>query len=472
MFDTATRVPPHNFEAEQALLGAILLSNRTYEKVSEFLRPEHFADPVHGRIFAACGKLIERGQMANPVTLKPYFELDGGLAEIGGMAYLAQLANSVVSTANAADYGRLILDLHQRRELIGLGEDMINRAFSPDLESPAGELIEEAEAALSALAEHGEVGGGARDLAAVMPAMVKESDAARQRGGKGIGLASGLVDLDDRLGGLAPGNLVVLGARPAMGKSALAICIARHVAATQAPVGAFSLEMRAEEIGQRLASDASDIPYDAIRSGAMTDEEWGRMRQAEHQLADLPVRIDDTAGLTIGQIHARARRMRRRHGIGLLVVDHLHLIRCRGDNRLAELTRISAGLKEIARELGIPVLALCQLNRSVEQRDDKRPQLADLRESGTIEQDADAVVFLFRAGYYLENSEPSRKAGEGDTAYMGRLADWNDDVRRERNRAELIIAKNRHGRTGTVNLYADLALSRFRSLAHACDGGR
>lgn len=461
----AARIPPHNFEAEQALLGAIFERNSVYERVSEYLRPEHFADPVHGRIYATCGKLIDRGQMANPVTLKTYFENDGGLAEIGGISYLAQLANAVVSVLGAPDYARLVHDLHLRRELIGLGQDIVDDAHTIDLDRPAGAMIETAEAQLATLAETGTNGGGARPWADVVRDMVDDAEAARQRGGGCLGLSTGLADLDDKLGGLAPGNLLVLGARPSMGKSSLAFGVARHVASTQVPTGIFSLEMTAKEVGQRLASDATGIPFDRIRRGKLEEDEWARFRQAEREVAGLPLVVDDTVGLTIGQIRARARRMKRRHGIGLLVLDHLHLVSGKGDNRLQELTRISAGLKEIARELAIPTLALCQLNRGVEGRDDKRPQLSDLRESGSIEQDADVVMFLFRKCYYLERQQPQRKAGETDRAFMDRLADWHDECLQERNRAEISIQKNRHGTTGTVGLYCDLALSRFRDLA-------
>lgn len=457
------RTPPHNFEAEQALLGAILLNNRSLEKVGEFLRPEHFADPTHGRIFGAAAMLIERGQIANPVTLKTYFESDGGLAEIGGTQYLAQLANAVVSIINAKDYGKLVHDLHLRRGLIALGEDIVNDAYEPQLDTSALDVVEAAEARLSALAECGQH-GGSRTFNEIIAATAEEAATARQHGG-GIGLATGLVELDDKLCGLAPGNLLILGGRPAMGKSAIGFCIAQHVAATQAPVGAFSLEMRGEEIGQRLAGDAADVPYSSIRKGDLDDMQWERFQRAKCNLAKLPLHIDDTAGLTIDQIRARARRMRRRHGVGLVVVDHLHLIRGKAENRLQELTRISAGLKEMARELNIPVIALCQLNRGSEQRDDRRPQLSDLRESGTIEQDADQVAFVYRPVYYLERAEPTRKPGESDGALTCRLADWHAEVARERNRAEVIIAKNRHGATGTANVYCDLAYSRFLSLA-------
>ncbi|WP_040707287.1 replicative DNA helicase [Oceanibaculum indicum] len=459
------RIPPHNREAEQALLGAILINNGAYERVSEFLQKDHFADPVNGRIYEACGKLLERGQMANPITLKNFFDQDGSLADVGGAQYLVKLAASVVTVVNAEDYGRTVYDLYLRRQLIDFGETVVNEAFKHDLDATAESQIEAAEEKLAGLAERGSAEGGSRPIAAALAGMATEAAEARKRGGNALGLETGLADLDRILGGMAPGNLITMGARPAMGKSALACCIARHVAATGTGVGFFSLEMRAEEIAQRLAADATEIAYDRIRRGALDDDEYARLKDAERRLSGLPLEFDDTAGLAIGQIRARARRMRRRRRVGLIVIDHLHLVRSSGENRLQELRRISSGLKEMARELEVPVLALCQLNRGVEGREDKRPQLSDLRESGSIEQDSDAVIFLYRRSYYLEREQPQRRSGEDQIAYTGRLADWSASAAAERNKAELIVAKNRHGRTGMAAVFCDLALSRFRSLA-------
>ena len=464
-------VPPHNFEAEQALLGALMLNNRAYDKVSEFLHPEHFAEPGHGNIYKAIAKLISSGRAANPVTLKTHLEQDLALSEIGGTEYLAQLAGATVSIVNAGDYGRLIFDLHLRRELMALGAEVAEEAATAGSEASAQDIAHGFEARVFALTEAADGGEGARSFRGVMVSMTRQSEVARINGGGLIGLATGLEDLDNLLGGLAPGNLIVLGARPAMGKSALMCSVARCVAQDQAPVGVFSLEMKAEEIAQRMAADTTGIQYVSIRNGRLNDDEWHQVKDAERELSSLPLHIDDAPGLHIDQIRVRARRMVRRYGVGLIVVDHLHLIRGAGKDRLAELTRISASLKEMARELNIPVLALCQLSRAVEQRDDKRPQMSDLRESGSLEQDADVVSFLYRKSYYLENAEPQKGEREKSDAFTAKLADWHSDCARERNRAQMFVQKNRHGQTGVASLYCDLALSRFRSLATTSEGG-
>ena len=467
---TEIRLPPHNFEAEQALLGAILMNNHALEKVAEFLRPEHFADLAHGRIYQVCQGLILKGQLANPVTLHPHFEGDPGLAEMGGTAYLARLAGAAATIINAAEYGRLIFDSHLRRELIAIGEDVVNDAFDAAASVTAAEIAQGLEARLFTLTERADT-GGARSFDQIIPSMVSQIEAASDRGGV-TGLSTGLVDLDDLIGGMAPSNLLILGARPAMGKSALGCVIAAHVARTQAPVGVFSLEMTSEEIGQRIAADSTGLAYQAIRNGRLDAAGWGAIRRAANELSALPLHIDDTQGLHIDQIRVRARRLCRRHHLGLIIIDHLHLIRGSGRDRLAELTKISADLKAMARELGIPVLALCQLNRGVEGRDDKRPMLSDLRESGSIEQDADVVLFLHRAAYYTEKEEPQQKANETRDKFTGRLADWHEKLAREKNRADVLIPKNRHGRTGVTNLYCDLALARFGNLAFAASGDR
>jgi replicative DNA helicase len=467
------RIPPHSYDTEQQLLGALLMDNRQLESIGQALHPDHFAEPSHGRIFEVITRLVAAGRRADPVTLQTILATDPGLAELGGpAAYLVGLVGSVVSTRNTPDYARTVVDLAQRREMMTLADEIADRAASVDIDTRAADLAHEFEARLFSLTERVDGGAGSRAFAEIMPAMLRQSEEAMQRGGGLIGLATGLGDLDELIGGMAPGNSLVLGARPAMGKSALMCGIAAHVARAQAPVGVFSLEMRGEEIGQRIAADATGIPYTAVRNGRLDHDEWAKVRQAERELAALPLHIDDTPGLHIDQIRVRGRRMVRRHGVGLIAIDHLHLVRGPGKDRLAELTKISASLKEMARELGIPILALCQLSRALESRDDKRPQLSDLRESGSIEQDADIVAFLHRAFYYTEKAEPQRKTGEKDATFTGRLADWHAKMAAERNRADVLVHKNRHGRTGAASLFCDLALSRFRSLAPSqMDGG-
>ena len=403
---SAFREPPHNLEAEQALLGAILVNNRSYERVSEFLRPEHFADPVHGRIFASCAKLIDRGQIATPVTLKGLFDQDEALAEVGGAQYLVKLAASVVTVINAADYGREIRDCYLRRELIEIGEAVVNDAFDRDLDTAAQELIEKAENQLFTLAETGEGENGLKELKLALMESVAQAEAAYKRDGGLAGYSTGLIDIDNLLGGLHPSDLLILAARPAMGKSTLASNIAFHIATASMddpetppqPVAFFSLEMSAEQLATRILSERTGIASEKLRRGQLDNEDFGKLVEASQDLERAPMFIDDTPAIPISTLRTRARRLKRQHGLALIVVDYLQLMRpapgARIDNRVQEISAISQGLKAIAKELDVPVLALSQLSRAVEQREDKRPVLADLRESGSIEQDADIVMFI------------------------------------------------------------------------------
>jgi replicative DNA helicase len=477
------RTPPHNFEAEQALLGAVLLNNRAYEKVSEFLRPEHFADSTHGRIFGACGKLIERGQMANPVTLKTYFEQDGGLAEIGGTPYLAQLANAVVSIINAEDYGKLIHDLHLRRELIAMGEDLVNQAFAPDLDRTAMDQIGTAEAKLYDLATTGQTEGGFEDFRSVLVGAVSAAEAAHKRGGKLSGVPTGLIDMDSKLGGLHESDLLILAGRPSMGKTSLATNIAfnaayaykeevdalgRKKAVDGAITAFFSLEMSAEQLATRILAEQAEIASHKIRQGELSNDEFERLVVAAQNLHRLPLFIDDTPALSISAVRTRARRLQRQHGLGLIVLDYLQLLRGSGatsENRVQEVSEITRGLKALAKELSVPVIALSQLSRAVEQREDKRPQLSDLRESGSIEQDADVVMFVFREQYYLERAEPGRRPDEAEDKFNERHSKWQQRCEEVWNTAEVIIAKQRHGPVGTVRLSFHGEYTKFGNLA-------
>ncbi|HTH18211.1 MAG TPA: replicative DNA helicase [Magnetospirillum sp.] len=476
------RTPPHNYEAEQALLGAVLLNNRAFEKVSEFLRPEHFADPVHGRIFAACGKLIERGQIANPVTLKTYFDGDGGLAEIGGTQYLAQLANAVVSIINAEDYGKLIHDLHLRRELIALGQDMVNDAFEAQIDRPAMDQIGTAEAKLYELATTGETEGGFEAFGTVLIETVRQAEEAHKREGKLSGVPSGLIDMDTRLGGLHPSDLLILAGRPSMGKTSLATNIAFNAAKAYkeeidavgnkkavdgAVVAFFSLEMSSEQLAGRILAEQAEISSHKIRQGEMSNEEFERLVIAAQELNRLPLYIDDTPALSISAVRTRSRRLKRQHGLGLVVVDYLQLLRgsaTHSENRVQEVSEITRGLKALAKELNVPIVALSQLSRQVEAREDKRPQLADLRESGSIEQDADVVMFVYREQYYLERAEPGRRPEESDEKFNERYDSWHKRLMEVVNTAEVIIAKQRHGPVGTVRLSFQGEFTKFGNL--------
>lgn len=477
-----SRIPPHNFEAEQALLGAILLNNRALERVAEFLRPEHFADPVHGRIYSACSRLVERGQIANPVTLSTFFANDAQLAELGGPHYLAQLADAVVSVINAEDYGKLIHDLHLRRELIALGEDMVNDAFKPDIDRPAMDQIGTAEAKLYDLATTGQAEGGFMGFGQVLTEAVRQAETAHKRQGKLSGVPTGLIDMDGRLGGLHPSDLIILAGRPSMGKTSLATNIAFNAAKLYreevdavgqkkavdgALVAFFSLEMSAEQLATRILAEQAEISSHKIRQGEMSNDEFERLVVAAQELHRLPLFIDDTPALSISAVRTRSRRLKRQHGLGLIVLDYLQLLRGSGahsENRVQEISEITRGLKALAKELSVPVIALSQLSRAVEQREDKRPQLADLRESGSIEQDADVVMFVYREQYYLERAEPGRRPEESEEKYNDRYQSWHTRLMEVVNTAEVIIAKQRHGPVGTVRLSFQGEFTKFGNL--------
>ncbi|HLI12433.1 MAG TPA: replicative DNA helicase [Alphaproteobacteria bacterium] len=479
----ALRTPPHNVEAEMALLGAILANNRAYEKVSEFLRPDHFIDPRHQRMFDACSRLIERGQLANSVTLKAYFEQDKTLEEIGGTKYLARLEGAAISIINAGEYGRTIHDLFLRRQLIELGSDVVNRAYEVTLDESAMQQIEEAERNLYDLATTGQFEGGFTPLPDALRQAIDTAEAAFKRSSHVSGVTTGFRDLDKKLGGLHPSDLVILAGRPSMGKTALATNIAFNAAAAYreatnaegkmevaegAKVAFFSLEMSAEQLANRLLSEQTEIASDRIRRGEVSREDFPRFLEVVQQLSRVPLFIDDTPALTIPALRTRARRLKRQHGLGLIVIDYLQLLypggTTRSDNRVQEVSEITRGLKALAKELQVPVLALSQLSRAVEQREDKRPQLADLRESGSIEQDADVVMFIFREQYYLERAEPKQRPDETPEKFEQRHEQWLKRCEQVHNVAEVNIAKQRHGPIGTVGLFFDGTYTRFGNL--------
>ncbi len=480
--DPLYRAAPVNLEAEQALLGAILVNNTAYHRVSEFLKPDHFAEGVHGRIFAAISKLMERGQLANPVTLRNLFDQDGALQEIGGAAYLARLAAGVVTIINAEDYGRTIHDLFLRRQLIAIGEEVVNEAYEHDLERGANLQIETAEKRLFDLAESGQLEGGFQPFVTALGQAIVQAEAAFKRSGKTTGVATGLTDLDKLLGGLHSSDLIILAGRPSMGKTALATNMgfyaARHYLAGKGPdgrtvaedgavVGFFSLEMSAEQLATRILSEESKVPSNLIRKGEVKSEDFDRFVLASQHLASIPFFVDDTPALSIAGLRTRARRLLRQQGLGLIIVDYLQLIR--GDdhgaeNRVQEISEITRGLKALAKELNVPVLALSQLSRAVEAREDKRPMLSDLRESGSIEQDADVVMFVFREEYYLARAEPARRPEESDERFNMRYADWQQRLEQVTNTAEVIVAKQRHGPIGKATLRFDGETTKFDNL--------
>jgi replicative DNA helicase len=482
--DAPYRTPPSNIEAEQALLGAILVNNNAFHRVAEFLLPEHFAQAVHGRIFAAVMKLVERGQIANPVTLKNLFEQDAALAEIGGAQYLARLAANVVTIINAEDYGRTIYDLHLRRQLITIGEDMVNDAYAYDFEREGPRQIEAAEQRLFDLATTGQAEGGFRPFERALAEAITMAEAAFKRSGRTTGISTGFLDLDKLLGGLHPSDLIVLAGRPSMGKTAIATNIGfnaarafreqkladgRVAAEDGARVGFFSLEMSAEQLATRILSEESGVSSNNIRKGEVSHEDFDQFIDASQRLAAAPFYIDDTPALSIAALRTRARRLKRQHGLDLVIIDYLQLVRGTGegrqDNRVQEISEITRGLKTLAKELDVPVVALSQLSRAVESREDKRPMLSDLRESGSIEQDADVVIFVYREEYYLSRGEPGRRPEDNEEKYNERYERWHNRLQEVSGTAELIVAKQRHGPIGKVTLRFDHETTRFENYA-------
>ncbi|MDQ1848070.1 replicative DNA helicase [Gemmobacter fulvus] len=476
-----TEALPHNIEAEQQLLGAILTNNDVYDRITSLVKAEHFFDPVHQRIFEIAAARIQKNALASPVTLKAFLEDDQGLKELGGPSYLVRLAGAAISAFAARDYAQMIYDLAVRRELISLGRDISAKAAKVEVASEPREQITEAEQRLYKLGEQGVAERGFQSFLKAVTEAVNSANAAYQRGGGLAGISTGLIDLDKKLGGLHPSDLLILAGRPSMGKTSLATNIAFNVAKAYkrgrtheghegavegGVVGFFSLEMSAEQLAARILSEASEVPSEQIRRGDMTETEFRRFVEAAKALEACPLYIDDTPALPISQVAARARRLKRTHGLDVLMVDYLQLLKGtgKGDNRVQEVSEITQGLKAIAKELNIPVIALSQLSRGVESREDKRPQLSDLRESGSIEQDADVVMFVYRDEYYKEREKP------GDHE-MEKMAAWQVVMEQVHGKAEVIIGKQRHGPIGSVELSFEGRFTRFGNLARTWQQG-
>ena len=472
------RVAPHNVDAEQALLGAILINNEAFYRVSDYLKSEHFFEPVHRRIFQVASELVRANKVASPVTIKTFLPADLAIGDLNLAQYVARLAAEATTIINADDYGRTIYDLAIRRSLIGVGEDMVNIAYDSPVEKTPRDQIEEAERQLYELAEHGNYDSGFHAFEAALVNAIDMASAAYQRDGHLSGLATGLEDLDRLMGGLQPSDLVILAARPGMGKTSLATNIAFNVAQgwqgePQADgttktvaggiIGFFSLEMSAEQLATRIIAEQAGVPSADIRRGRISEDQFAHIVAASREMNRVPLYVDQTGGLTIGQLAARARRLKRQRGLDLLIVDYIQLMQAsqrRGsDNRVQEMTEITNQLKALAKELEVPILALSQLSRQVENRDDKRPQLSDLRESGSIEQDADVVLFIYREEYYLRNKEPKPGTIEHEQ--------WQQEMEGVHGIAEVIISKQRHGPTGTVRLLFEDQVTRFSNLAQS-----
>ncbi len=474
--DKSFRLAPHNVEAEQALLGAILVNNEAFYRVSDFLVPEHFYEPIHREIYEVIAKVIRAGRTATPITLKTHLP-DTLTAEMSMPQYLARLAAEATTVINAADYGQTIYDLAIRRSLIQIGEGVVSTAYQSDVEETANKQIEEAEKALFDLAEKGRYDGGFQPFNEALKQAITMAGEAYSRDGTLSGTATGLSDLDKLMGGLQRSDLIILAARPAMGKTSLATNIAFHVARNWkgdvtpdghrktvdgGQVGFFSLEMSAEQLATRILAEQAEISSSDIRRGNIHESQFSRLVDVSNLMSTVPLFIDDTGGISVQQLAARARRLKRQKGLDLLIVDYLQLLsgsKKASENRVQELTEITTTLKALAKELEVPIIALSQLSRQVENRDDKHPQLADLRESGSIEQDADVVLFVYREEYYLKNKEPK----EGTPEHMA----WMEEMERVHGRAEVIIGKQRHGPTGTVVLSFEAQFTRFGNLANS-----
>ncbi|MUG89543.1 replicative DNA helicase [Bombella sp. ESL0385] len=478
------RVPPTNMQAEQALLGAILTNNKAYESVSDFLHPSHFADAVNAHLYELITRRIERNGGKGGVdiiTMRGDFEASATLAAAGGTEYVAKLLNAMVGIVNARDYGKVIHDCWVRRQLIGIGTDIVNNAFGarPDLDGP--EQISASEEALFNLATDKGQEGGFLVFSQALKSALEIADQAYRHTGDIVGLTSGLRDFDKKTGGLHPSDLLILAGRPAMGKTALATKIAFSAARAlmqeaqdeglerpRGSVAIFSLEMSSEQLATRILSEQAEVSGERIRRGDIGSKDFDRFVRVATELQRLPLHIDDTPAISLSAMRTRCRRLARTHGLSLVVVDYLQLMRpaigTRPDSRVLEISMITQGLKAIAKELDVPVIALSQLSRQVESRDDKRPMLSDLRESGSIEQDADAVMFVYREEYYLQQRKPKDSTYSSPEKYQLALEEWQRKMSLVHNKAELILEKQRHGPTGTIPLYFEGEFTRFGDL--------
>lgn len=471
--EAPARPLPHSIEVEQALLGAILTSQAALESVSGFLRPEHFANALHRLIWeSACG-LVDTGKRATVPTLATYLADDADYREAGGSAYLAHLVASIITTANAEDYGRILVDLHQRREIIAAAQTAIDRAYALDVTGSAREVAAAVSVSLDAVLDGESHSDSGRTLGQAAAASIEAAQEAYRSGGALPGITTGLTDLDRKLGGLRPTNLVILAGRPSMGKTALAggmaLAAGRKASETDGrPVVLFSLEMSGPELTDRFLSSETGIDMQRLTAGQMNPAEWRDVMEARDRFSRIPLHIFEQ-DRTPAAIRARCRALARRHGgLSLVVIDYLQLMTCGGkgrENRVQELSEITRSLKALAKELNVPVLALSQLSRAVESRDDKRPMLSDLRDSGSIEQDADVVMFVYRDEYYLSREEPQQRAGETSEKHADRFAQWTARLAAAANVAEVIVAKLRQGQIGTVKTHFSGATVRFSDLA-------
>jgi replicative DNA helicase len=466
---------PVEVELEQAILGAVLIDNRRLETLTTVLRADEFSDPFHQRTYETMLKVWEQGRAITPLTLNAIMRTDPAFGELPS-DYYTSLAEAAPAITNIKELARVVHDAAVRRELFHIADDLANSALDPSVESSPKILIENTEKALYRIAENSRYGEGPLDFAESLRRAVDSAERAQRRGGKISGVSSGFSDIDGLLQGLQPSDLLILAGRPGMGKTALATNMAFNAAryhsqdmeagaelSRGAPVLFFSLEMAAQQLSARILSEQTEIEMWKIRSGRFAESEWEKFVLSMQDLSTLPLYIDDTGGISIAQIAARSRRLKREKNIGLIVIDYLQLIEPsrRAENRVQEITEVTKGLKALAKELNVPVLALSQLSRGVDSRDDKRPVLSDLRESGSIEQDADVVMFVYREEYYLKSREPEPGSAEHDK--------WLEKCERCHRRAEVLVEKHRHGATNKIELFFDDRFTRFSNLAN--EGG-
>jgi len=456
---------PCNIEAEQALIGSILISNDIYDEISTIVEAEKFFDPIHTKIFETIEILISKGLLANPITLKNYFEKHEGLKELGGQEYLVKITKFSTSTKQAIDYAKIVHEMHVRRQLVKISESVLDSASNSDIDISGEDLIEDAEKSLFELAERGHFSRSILKFENALKQTIEMAKKAYQNDEGIVGVPTGLRELDDRLGGLHNQDLVIIAGRPSMGKTSLATNIAFNAAkniqknSSKSSVAFFSLEMSSEQLSTRILSEQARIKSNDIRRGKISEKEMEQFIETSKNIIELPLYIDETPAITISSLSNRARRIKRLFGLDLVVIDYIQLMRAvskKNDGRVQEISEITQGLKALAKELNVPVLALSQLSRAVEQRDDKKPQLSDLRESGSIEQDADVVMFVYREEYYLERKEP--KVGSIEHA------EWQNKMNDILGLAEIIIGKQRHGPTGNVKVEFESMYTKFKDL--------
>ncbi|MFC6433609.1 replicative DNA helicase [Novosphingobium resinovorum] len=478
------RTLPANVEAEAAFLGAVLIDNRVIEELQTPLTPLHFFEPVHGRLYERILQLLDRKAVVTPVTLRPYFEADESLKALGGVAYLARLTADGQGLLAPRELAEQIYDLALLRELISVGRNLVESAMDTSESVEPMEQIEHAEAALYKVAEGAATQNEAKSFGSATRVAIQAIEKAFNSGGHISGKTTGLTSVNQKIGGLHDSDLIILAGRPGMGKTSLVTNIAfntaqryvddtvrdgmPHEKSVGAPVAFFSLEMSADQLATRILAEQSNISSEALRMGKISREDFQSLSFASQRLAELPLYIDDSPGLTIADLRTRARRLKRRHNIGLVIIDYLQLLSGSGranDNRVNEISEISRGLKTLAKELGVPVIALSQLSRAVEQRDDKRPMLSDLRESGSIEQDADMVWFVYREDYYVKATEPKFPSDTDGIDVKDKWETWRAKMEEVTGLSELIIAKQRHGATGKVRLRFEARITKFSDLA-------